>query len=418
MTLLNIAFFVAEFPILSETFVIQQVAGLVRAGHKVTVIAGQWGDKACAHETYRQNQLGNCVLPVRVGIETTQAKTLNLCKFIVRSAFLKQGRKRLGVAMSAASDGSTASLLDIAAVSTKPVEQQHLGKYDAIIAHFGPAGVRAMHLQQAGLLEGPLAVVFHGSDMSDRATLARHMGSYRALFKHATKLLPISCLWQKRLIEWDAQPEKIEVLRMGVNIDRLSMLDPSRPLQTPLRVLSVARFTEKKGLQYAIEGIVAAKGAIRYDIIGSGPLEAELKTMAAKAPSDKQIVFLGKQSQQQVFEALEAADIFLLPSVTAAGGDMEGIPVALMEAMAKGVLTLATEHSGIPELITHQLTGLLVRERNSSDIEKQLDELREGKINLSYLRSEARKRIAEEFDNQKLDNQIQRVVQDLSLEKS
>ncbi|MGO4863931.1 glycosyltransferase, partial [Campylobacter jejuni] len=66
-------------------------------------------------------------------------------------------------------------------------------------------------------------------------------------------------------------------------------------------------------------------------------------------PSGDAIAFLGPQPHGRVFAELERSDVFLLPSVTAANGDMEGIPVSLMEAMANGVLVLATRHSGIPE---------------------------------------------------------------------
>jgi colanic acid/amylovoran biosynthesis glycosyltransferase len=406
---LNVAFFVGQFPILSETFVIRQVAGLVQAGHRVTVLAGEWGDRACAHENYRSNQLERTVRPLREGLGTRGGKLRRLAGFAAGSLLTARGWRRLAVALRATRNGSAASLLDIAAASTGPAGQRHLGRYDAVIAHFGQAGVRAMHLQQAGLLEGPLAVVFHGFDMSDRATLARHRVNYRDLFSHAALLLPISHLWRQRLVDWGARPEKIEVLRMGVDLDRLAMLSPARPLGTPLRVLSVARFTEKKGLRYAIEGVMAAQGPIRYEIIGTGPMADELKALAARAPADKQIVFLGQQSQQAVFAALEQADVFLLPSVTAAGGDMEGIPVSLMEAMAKGVLVLATEHSGIPELVAPNVAGFLVPERDSKAIAERIDGLRGRAHDLPQIRRQARQVVESEFDNHQLDGRLQRL---------
>ncbi len=404
---LNVAFFVGEFPILSETFVIRQVAGLVQAGHNVTVLAGEWGDRDCAHETYRAHRLERVVKPLREGLDSRGGKLRRVAGFAARSLLTGKGRRRLGVALRAARNGSAASLLDIAAVASRPRAQQHLGCYDAVIAHFGQAGVRAMHLQQAELLEGPLAVVFHGFDMSDRATLARHHGNYRELFGHAALLLPISHLWRQRLVDWGADPRKVEVLRMGVDLERLAMLSPARPLGSPLRVLSVARFTEKKGLRYAIEGVMAAQGPIRYEIIGSGPMADELKALAARAPADKEIVFLGQQSQQGVFQSLEQADVFLLPSVTASGGDMEGIPVSLMEAMAKGVLVLATEHSGIPELVAANTAGFLVPERDSIAISQRLNTLRQRAGDLAEIRRAARKAVESEFDNQQLDHRLQ-----------
>lgn len=411
---LRIAFFLGEFPILSETFVIRQVAGLVNAGHDVTIIAGKWGDRACAHETYRAHRLEQYVRPLRNCHDSRLDKLLCVGSFFLASLISPHNWRRLSVAIGAARKGSIPSLLDIAATGSRPIAEQYLGAYDAIIAHFGPVGVRAMHLQQAGLLDGPLAVVFHGADMSDRSTLAKHRDSYRELFVHAERLLPVSELWRRRLIEWGASPEKVEVVRMGVNLDRLAMRDPNRAFHTPLRVLSVARLTEKKGLRFAIEGILAAKRAIRFEIIGSGPAEAELRALSKVNPVNKEIVFLGSRSQQDVFSAMDSTDVLLLPSVTAVGGDMEGIPVILMEAMAKGVLVIASKHSGIPELIDHRMTGLLVPERDSKTIAEVLDSLGKGGPDIKPILISARDVVAREFDSGKLDARICQICEEMA----
>ena len=73
---------------------------------------------------------------------------------------------------------------------------------------------------------------------------------------------------------------------------------------------------------------------------------------------------LGRQSQATVKQYLDASDVFLLPSVRAVSGDMEGIPVALMESMAEGLITVSTYHSGIPELIENNVSGYLIKEHD------------------------------------------------------
>ena len=407
---LKIAFFVAEFPVLSETFVIRQVAGMVRAGHDVAVVAGQWGERDLDHALYRATGLRGRVQVLRQGGRGRLARLLMLARFAVGSLGSAAGRRRLGLALRAARSGSAASLLDIAAqAGVGPV-----GRFDAIIAHFGPAGVRAMHLQQAGLLEGPIATVFHGFDISDHATIARHRANYRALFRETALMLPISELWRERLIAWGAPPDRVQVLRMGVDLDRLEMLAADRPLSRPLRVLSVARFTEKKGLRYAIKGVCSAGVPVRYDVIGSGPLAAELEALAKRGDGAAEVRFLGRQPHQQVFAALEKADVFLLPSVTASGGDMEGIPVALMEAMAKGVLVIATRHSGIPELIDDGDCGLLVAERDAAGISEALRKVQGGGFPVAGMRLRARAKVSAQFDNAALDEQLARVCRELN----
>lgn len=403
---MKLAFFVAEFPVLSETFVIRQVAGMVRAGHEVTVIAGQWGDRELTHGLYNQCGLQDRVVTIREGGRWRQL--LAIGRMLANALRSRAAMRDLGVAIRATLGGSPGSLVDIASMGGR----EPFGRFDAIVAHFGPAGVRAMHLQRCGLLQGPLATVFHGFDVSDRRTIRRYRKLYRELIDHCAQLLPISHLWQRRLVEWGASPDRTRVLRMGVDVDQLAMLDPARPVGRPLRVLSVARFTEKKGLRYAIEGVLACRSPVHYEIIGAGPEAQRLEALAAKAGSDKRIRFLGRKRQAEVFDALSAADVFLLPSVTAAGGDMEGVPVALMEAMAKGVLVLATRHSGIPELIDDGRNGFLVDERDATAIARVLDALPEAPH--ESLRRRARQRIEGEFDNRALDRQLTDLVQDMA----
>lgn len=102
-----------------------------------------------------------------------------------------------------------------------------------------------------------------------------------------------------------------------------------------------------------------------YNIIGNGPLKEQLQRLVVKYDLTSNVVFHGVQSQETITSFLNSADLFLLPSMTAVDGDMEGIPVALMEAMAVGTPVVSTYHSGIPELIEHDVSGFLVGENDS-----------------------------------------------------
>jgi len=403
---MKVAVFAGEFPILSETFVMRQVAGLIDGGYDVTVIAGAQGT-GMTHEMYSRYKMKQRTLCIRHTYGSRFAQIAMILRFVAM-ALIQRGRfRQLKAALSALVQGCRASFIDIAQQS----EYGSLGQYDAIIAHFGPVGVRAMNLQKAGLLGGSIATIFHGFDMSDRKTLKKYRISYKELFASTARMLPISHLWAERLVAWGAPKEKVEVLRMGVDVDRLEMLPANRPLGSPLRVLSVARFTEKKGLEYAIRGVQGAKCHAVLTVIGSGPLEDELKEMARNLEGRNRVEFLGKQPQDVVFEELDKSDVFLLPSVTAKEGDMEGIPVALMEAMAKGVLVIATRHSGIPELVEHLVSGILVPERSSEDVSVALQDVCSPGFPIASMRLAARERVCIEFNNARLDDQLRSICE-------
>ena len=152
--------------------------------------------------------------------------------------------------------------------------------------------------------------------------------------------------------------EKIAVSRMGVDMTRFSPRPVKAPA-TPLEIISVpARLTEKR-LHVAIEACRQLKEqgvAFRYRILGIGPWQM-LRTLIEQYQLEDVIEMPGFKPSHEVKAMLDDADVFLLPSVTGADGDMEGIPVALMEAMAVGIPVVSTLHSGIPELVEADKSG-------------------------------------------------------------
>jgi glycosyltransferase involved in cell wall biosynthesis len=153
----------------------------------------------------------------------------------------------------------------------------------------------------------------------------------------------------------------VHVIHCGVDLAEYEFL-PKAPLVTgPVRVACVASLEEKKGHRYLLEAISAGPGMerIRLDLVGSGKLRGELEDQARRLGISERVRFHGSRPEHEVAELLRQADAFILPSVVDGTGDMEGIPVALMEAMAAGLPVIASRLSGIPELVRDEDTGLL-----------------------------------------------------------
>ncbi|WP_250500779.1 glycosyltransferase [Caballeronia sp. GAWG1-5s-s] len=394
---MRIAFIVDKLPVPSETFVLRQMKGFAERGHEVFALAAKYDDSAV------DPTRGRVQLRVFRQDVSMLRHSMSCAKLGALACIDDKRRKRLSVALRAAATGCRSAFIDIVSGGdTEGID------FDVVIAHFGPIGVRAMYLKEAGLLTGPIVTVFHGADMSDQAVVERWLPHYRRLFRLSPLLLPISNLWRNRLIEWGAPESRTKVHHVGVETHRLTPQASNRPLHRPLKVLSVARFTEKKGLAYAIEGVRSCRHPVQLNLIGFGPLEDALRRAASS--STNEINFLGKCAHERVFEELKSADVFLLPSVVASNGDMEGIPVSIMEAMATGVLVVATRHSGIPELVTHGLTGLLVEERSASGIADALSAIVEGKVDVEAIRKNARRKVENEFNGQTLDADLERLL--------
>jgi colanic acid/amylovoran biosynthesis glycosyltransferase len=141
---------------------------------------------------------------------------------------------------------------------------------------------------------------------------------------------------------------------------------------TPLRLLSVSRLVEKKGIADAIRALARAAAPYEYVVAGDGPMRAELEALARTAGVAHRVRFVGAQTRAQVAALLRSADVFVAPSVTGADGDIEGIPVSIMEAMAVGLPVISTWHSGIPELVDDGVSGMLVPEHDVAALADRL----------------------------------------------
>ena len=135
--------------------------------------------------------------------------------------------------------------------------------------------------------------------------------------------------------------------------------------------------------------------------------------MSEKLNLSDKITFHGAKPPQFVKECLNKSDIFLLPSVVDSQGDMEGIPVALMEAMASGLTVVSTYHSGIPELIEDNVSGFLVPERDPKAIAEALKKVMTTD-KLNDIRRQAREKVEKEFNSFTLSNELVALIESSS----
>lgn len=171
--------------------------------------------------------------------------------------------------------------------------------------------------------------------------------------------------------------DKSYVVRCGMNLEDFTFHIPAhlggteveQPHKT--RLLGVGRFVAKKGFRYLIEMAALLKQRevdFELRILGNGPLDSELRALAAQMQLHDRIIFLGQKSTAEVRAEMAKADIVVVPSVTTDAGDMEGLPVVIMEAMATGAAVVASAHAGIPEIVIPGETGLLTEERNPESL--------------------------------------------------
>lgn len=391
---MKLTFFTMRFPVASETFVLNQITHFIDAGYDVEIISVFPGDLVNRHGAFDEYGLAaktHYLLPeekISLTDKLGQRLKLVLPKITKVSLLRSLNVRRYGAQSS--------KLLLPAIVAN--ARQTYVA--DVFLVHFGYAGALANKLRELGILKGKQATVFHGADISRRHILDEHKQDYRNLFQQSELMLPISHLWQNKLIEMGCPPEKIHVTRMGIEPEKFNF-QPRDAFHTPLRIVSVARLTEKKGLDVAVKASAILKqrgGQFQYTIIGNGDQDQMMRDFIAREEMDDCVTMPGFKPQEEIRQALNEADIFLLPSKTAADGDMEGIPVALMEAMAVGLPVVSTFHSGIPELIENNVSGWLVKEDDAEALAETLLKLSEGAVDVAPVVAAARHKVETEFN--------------------
>jgi glycosyltransferase involved in cell wall biosynthesis len=154
----------------------------------------------------------------------------------------------------------------------------------------------------------------------------------------------------------------VHVIHCGIELDRYEFRPRRAPASGPIAALCVASLQEHKGHGVLLEAIapdVNPADRIRLTLIGDGPERERLEQSARDLGVAGRVEFMGAQSEDAVRRQLDEAHLFVLPSVVARDGQMEGLPVVLMESLACGVPTVASSLSGIPEIIRDGSTGCL-----------------------------------------------------------
>jgi glycosyltransferase involved in cell wall biosynthesis len=238
-----------------------------------------------------------------------------------------------------------------------------------IHAHFATHPATAAYVMsrvmRAGDAEIPYSLTVHAHDIFlHTAGLARKLAS--ASFVRTISEFNAEFLLQRfGRGRFAVTRGKFRVIHCGIELGRYA----GRPLagtpgrDRPARLLTVAQLKPYKGIAFLVAAArrLADQGVdVRCDVIGGGPLQAELTAEIERAGLGERFHLLGPRSQAEVAEALASADLFVLPSIVAPDGQMEGIPVSLMEALAAGLPTIATRLSGIPELVVDGRTGYIV----------------------------------------------------------
>jgi colanic acid/amylovoran biosynthesis glycosyltransferase len=255
----------------------------------------------------------------------------------------------------------------------------------------------------------PTIVSFHGADVlvdmekpAYRAATQQMLDAVRRVFVRSESL-------RHAVINLGCAENKIDIVRTGIPLAQFPFREREYPQDGKWRFVQAGRLIEKKGVPTSLRAF--AKFTDRYPeskftVAGEGPLLTQLQDLARQLEIDSRVSFTGFVSQKDLRELLYASHIFLQPSETGRDGNQEGVPNAMLEAMASGLPVFATQHGGIPEAIENGVSGVLVPEQDHDALARALlDAVQDRQLLLSLARIGADE-VAQKFEQ---GNQIRRL---------
>jgi len=366
---MRIAFILGHFPQLSETFILNQLTGLIARGHEVDIYGLKPENVTKIHpDVERYSLLKNTfyqpTIPKNQILRFLKAVWLFFTNFkkapvvLLRSLdFIKYGREAASLRLFYAV---------IPFIGSKP--------YDIIHCQFGLHGLEGMTYRDMGAIQGKLITCFRGYDIS---SFIEKEGEkvYQELFEKGEFFLTNCEFFRRRAIKLGCNPRQIIVHGSGIDVSRFKYSDRHPNVTGKIRIITTGRLVEKKGIEYAIRGVakvIERYPNIEYSIIGDGILREKLQRLIDELEVGDKIKLLGWKNQEEIIDFLDKSHLFIAPSVTAQDGNQDAPVNTLKEAMAMGLPVIGTLHGGIPELIEDGISGFLVPERDGDAIAAKL----------------------------------------------
>lgn len=358
---MRIAFIVHQFPKLSETFILNQITGLLDLGHHVDIYAKETPNQITIHSDVEKYHLMD-----RTFYFVPDNKLIRILKtpwLLIKS--IGKSPLKLLATLNVFKHGKSALSLKLLYLFVAIRELD----YDILQCHFGRNGKLGAQLKQLGI-RGKIVTTFHGTDT--RLGLKKGKNFYRKLFQSGDCFIALSKYNYCSLVSLGLDEKKIITHSCGIAIDKFPFRWHSSTVNDirPVKVLTVARLIPEKGLPFAIRAISQVLNtydiSLEYQIIGGGPLRHKLEKMVQEMDLAAKIRILGPQSYSSVVTKLLESHIFLLPSVA------ESFGVVLLEAQAVGLPVIATSVGGTNQAIVNGKTGFLVKARSVDAISEKL----------------------------------------------
>lgn len=389
----HIAYLVGEFPILSETFVYREIRLLQKCGVKISLFTLRRTQSSAkidltdlpeATAIYGANPV-LMILSLFKMLISRPALAMKGLSFLLKDlGQVKGGRNKIKLVFQCIAGARLASYLIKSGISHLHVHFIH-----------SPCQVAMYGAAFAGI---PYTVTAHANDIFSRGELLLEKAD------RAQKVVTISDFNQRYFEKIGVEPGKVHVVRCLMDLPENASAKEAQSSEKFV-VGSLGRLVPKKGFATLIRAF--SRFSERHpevntelQIAGTGPDETMLKTLVAELKLEQKVKFCGALHPVEVFDWMKTLSCFALACEEGANGNVDGIPVVLMEAMACNVPVVSTRLSGIPELIIDGETGKLVEVGQVNELADTLAFVQMNSEEVSKLVQQAQAHLKREFSKE------------------
>lgn len=241
------------------------------------------------------------------------------------------------------------------------VESFKKHRIDCVLAEYGITAVNVLNVCRK--LDLPLIAHFHGYDASAHLAIEEYGEAYKEMFSYASSIIAVSRVMEKKLLHLGCPANKLVYNTYGPDDEFINLI----PSYVKKQFIGIGRFVDKKAPYFTLLAFqkTLKKHPDAFLIIGGdGPLLNTCNNLVKYLKIENNVTFPGIITPEQYRNYLKESLAFVQHSITAESGDMEGTPVGILEASAAGLPVISTFHAGIPDVILHNETGLLVNEHD------------------------------------------------------
>lgn len=383
----GIGYVLKKFPVLSETFILTEILALEARGIPVHIFSLERPNDPRFHEDLPRLKASVSYVPDLLEPENLWKHNHRAIRTFGRKYF-----REIAYALARGTPTLAWRVMQAAYVAneTRRFKLQHLH------AHFAtrPTSVAFLASRLTGV---SYSFTAHAMDIYKHHL---RLDALARKIEHARFVVTVSD-YNKQFLEQRAPLAADRVRRIYNGIDLHRFAPNGGPPEQPFTILCVARFVEKKGHRVLIEAcrILRDRGhAFECLLVGKGNLRGEIYEQIKAHQLKQHVRLVGPQTQLEVRDRFQHAHVCALPSLIAADGNREGLPVSVVEALACGVPVVTTPLTGLPEVVQDGVNGLLVPPGDATALADALERLMNDRGLLDRLSANARGSVVEKFD--------------------